>query len=64
MGGMIRHLVSNPCRDACGTETTDAVHEGSPVLRCPGCASTWVDVTDGAASAPAIGDGITASGGS
>ncbi|MBN9103684.1 MAG: hypothetical protein J0I14_01655 [Propionibacteriaceae bacterium] len=41
---MIHHLVTNPCRDACGTEETDAVFEGSPVYRCPGCESTWAEV--------------------
>lgn len=43
---MIHHLVTNPCRDACGTVETDAVFEGSPVYRCPGCESTWAELPE------------------
>ena len=45
-GPMIRHLVTNPCRDACGTVATGEQIEGAPVFRCPGCESTWLDVPD------------------
>ena len=44
MVGMIRHLVSNPCRDACGTIDTGERVDGAPILRCPGCDSTWVEL--------------------
>ena len=39
-----RHLVSNPCEDACGTLTTDARVDGAPVYRCPGCDSEWIEL--------------------
>jgi hypothetical protein len=41
---MIRHLVSNPCQDRCGTAATDEHLDGSPIYRCPGCDSTWTEV--------------------
>ncbi len=41
---MIRHLTTNPCRDACGTLETGERLDGAPVYRCPGCDSTWVEL--------------------
>jgi hypothetical protein len=52
MERMIRPLVSNPCKDACGTVTTGQLFEGSLVYRCPGCESQWVEVPDGSPDAP------------
>lgn len=46
MVDMIRNLVANPCRDACGTVATGELLDGAPVFRCPGCDSTWVEVDD------------------
>ena len=41
-----RHLISNPCQDACGTIETDRRVEGAPVYRCPGCDSEWIELTE------------------
>lgn len=46
MVDMIRHLVANPCRDACGTVPTGELLDGLPVFRCPGCESQWVESED------------------
>ena len=50
---MIRHLVTNPCQDACGTVDTGAQLDGCTIFRCPGCDSTWVDDDE---AAPAVTD--------
>ena len=47
MEPMIRHLVSNPCLDACGTVNTGQLVDGAPVYRCPGCDSKWIEIADG-----------------
>ena len=52
MGPMIRHLVSNPCLDACETVNTGQLVDGTPVDRCPGCDSQWVEMADGSSEAP------------
>ncbi len=41
-----RHLVSNPCQDACGTIQSDRLVEGAPVYRCPGCDSEWIELDE------------------
>ncbi len=48
-----RHLISNPCQDACGTIETDRRVEGAPVYRCPGCDSEWIELAERTAEAPA-----------
>ena len=52
MERMIRPLVSNPCKDACGTVATGQLFDGALVYRCPGCESQWVEVPDGSRDAP------------
>lgn len=52
MEPMIRHLVSHPCKDACGTVGTGRLVGGALVYRCPGCGSQWVDTEDGSSEAP------------
>lgn len=52
MEPMIRQLVTNPCKDACGTVTTGQLFEDAPVYRCPGCESQWVELPDGSPDAP------------
>lgn len=44
MEPMIRHLVANPCQDACGTLSTGQLLDGDPIYRCPGCDSEWVEI--------------------
>lgn len=44
MEPMIRHLVANPCQDACGTISTGQLFDGAPIYRCPGCDSEWVEI--------------------
>lgn len=44
---VIRHLVANPCQDACGTVNTGQLLDGAPIYRCPGCASEWVETPSG-----------------
>lgn len=41
-----RFLVTWPCQDACGTQKTDEVVEGAPVYRCPGCDTTWIELSE------------------
>ena len=48
-----RHLISNPCQDACGTIETDRRVEGAPVYHCPGCDSEWIELAERTAEAPA-----------
>jgi predicted Zn-ribbon and HTH transcriptional regulator len=56
MDVMIRHLVSNPCQDACGTVSTGRLHDGAEVLRCPGCESEWIEVPDTGSSGSPSGE--------
>lgn len=41
-----RFLRTNPCQDACGTVQTDERVEGAPVYRCPGCDSSWIELSE------------------
>ena len=52
MDPMIRHLVANPCQDACGTLTTDRLLDGEPIYWCPGCDSEWVEIPSEPPAAP------------
>jgi predicted Zn-ribbon and HTH transcriptional regulator len=41
-----RFLQTFPCQDACGTVETDERVEGAPVYRCPGCDSSWIELSE------------------